>query len=130
MTELAQGRGSDCGDGEGRMRRWLPFLLVMLVGCSSSSPDSSKLTLRNLQWEHVNVQLVITKGSDCDERSPEFVNSQNFVLHHDQTKTITAPPETNVCWRRDRYPTNPHPGEWSGWSHATMTPGSDTTTDL
>lgn len=111
------------------MPRWLPLLLI-LAACSSNSPDASKLTLRNTQWEHVNVQVVITKGSECDEHSPDFAGSQNFVLHKDQTKTITAPPETSVCWRHDRYPSNPHPGEWSGWSRAIMFPGSDTTTDL
>jgi hypothetical protein len=111
------------------MRRWFPLLLV-LTACSSASPDAAKLTLRNLQWQHVNVQLVITKGSECDEHSPEFVSSQNFVLHIDQTKTVTAPPDTNICWRHDRYPDHPHPGEWSGWTHATMFPGTDTTTDL
>src|ERR1700733_2987730 len=49
--------------GEGSMRRlaWLPFLLTF-AACSSNSEDSSKLTLRNTVWEHVNVQVVITKG--------------------------------------------------------------------
>lgn len=104
--------------------------LLVLTGCSSSSPDAAKLTLRNMQWDHVNVQVVTTKGSICDENSPDFVGSQSFVLHRDQTKTIVAPPETSVCWRHDRYPTNPHPGEWSGWSRAIMFPGGDSTTDL
>jgi hypothetical protein len=64
------------------MRRWawLPFMAA-LAACSSNSDDSSKLTLRNMQWEHVNVQVVITKGTDCDGRGPEFVSSQDFVLH-------------------------------------------------
>jgi hypothetical protein len=115
------------------MRRlaWFPLMSVLvLAACSSDSAGSSKLTLRNTQWEHVNVQVVITKSSDCDARGPDFVSTQNFVLHNDQTKTIVAPNETNVCWRHDRYPKNPHPGEWSGWSRAIMFPGADTTTDL
>jgi hypothetical protein len=113
------------------MRRlaWLPFLLAF-AACSSNSEDTSKLTLRNTVWEHVNVQVVITKGSDCDARGPDFVGSQDFVLHRDQTKTIVAPNESNICWRHDRYPNNPHPGEWSGWSRATLFPGNSTTTDL
>ena len=114
-----------------RYRTWLPSVLfLLLAGCSSSSPNSAKLTLRNMQWEHVNVQVVITKGSDCDEHGPDFVGSQDFVLHKDQTKTIVAPEGTSLCWRHDRYPTNPHPGEWSGWSKAILFPGNDTTTDL
>jgi hypothetical protein len=115
------------------MRRLMgsPLLLSLLIAaCSSSSPNSSKLTLRNTQWDHVNMQVVTTKGSDCDAKGPEFIGSQDFVLHKDQTKTIVAPDESNVCWRHDRYPNNPHPGEWSGWSKATLFPGSDTTTDI
>ncbi|HWB50107.1 MAG TPA: hypothetical protein VG651_13435 [Stellaceae bacterium] len=112
-----------------RLRTGLPLLLV-LAACSSTPPDSAKLTLRNTQFEHVNVQVVITRGANCDERGPDFVGSQEFVLHRDQTKTIVAPNETSICWRRDRYPTNPHPGEWSGWSRAILFPGNDSTTDL
>jgi len=112
-----------------RFRAWLPLLLA-LAACSSDSPNSSKLTLRNTQWDHVNVQVVITRSADCDNRGPEFVGSQDFVLHIDQTKTIVAPEETSLCWRHDRYPNNPHPGEWSGWSRAILFPGNDTTTDI
>ncbi len=113
------------------MRRfvWLPVMLA-LGACSSGSANTSKLTLRNTQWDHVNMQVVTTKGSDCDARGAEFIGSQDFVLHKDQTKTITAPDEASVCWRHDRYPNNPKPGEWSGWSRAVLFPGSDTTTDI
>ena len=104
-------------------------LLLALAACSGDSENTSKLTLRNTQWDHVNVQVVITKGGKCDDPG-DLVGSQNFVLHRDQTKTIAAPNETSVCWRRDRYPTNPHPGEWSGWSRAILFPGNDSTTDL
>src|SRR5579863_9959080 len=100
--------GEAMGSGGTIMRRWPWLSLLVLAGCSSASADASKLTLRNTQWDHVNVQVVITKNSDCDDRGADFVNSQEFVLHNDQTKTITAPNETTVCWRRDRYPDNPH----------------------
>jgi hypothetical protein len=113
------------------MRRlgWL-LLGLTLAACSSDASDKSKLTLRNTVWEHVNVQVVLTKGSNCDAHDQDFVDQQNFVLHRNQTKTIVAPDEVNICWRHDRYPNNPHPGEWTGWSHATPFPGSETTTDL
>ena len=113
------------------MRRliWLSLVLT-LAACSSDPPNSAKLTLRNMQWDHVNVQVVLEKGANCEARDAEFAGSQDFVLHKDQTKTIVAPEETSVCWRHDRYPTNPHPGEWSGWSRAVLFPGNDTTTDL
>jgi predicted component of type VI protein secretion system len=113
-----------------RLRAWLPLLLC-LAACSSTPKDSSKLTLRNTAWDHVNVQLVITKGGNCDATGSDVVSSQDFVLHRDQTKTFTAPNGTSVCWRHDRYPANPTPGQWSGWSHAILYPGGDdTTTDL
>jgi hypothetical protein len=110
-------------------RTWLPLLLLALAGCMSSE-DKSKLTLRNMQWDRVHVQVVIVSNSNCDSTGPDVLSSQNFVLLIDQTKTISAPNETTVCWRHDRYPANPHPGEWSGWSKAILFPGNDTTTDL
>jgi predicted component of type VI protein secretion system len=112
-----------------RLWTWLP-LLCALTACSSAPPDTSKLTLRNMQWDHVNVQAVTTKSGNCDDRGPDFIGSQEFVLRRDQTKTIVAPNESSLCWRHDRYPTNPHPGEWSGWSRAILFPGNDSTTDL
>ncbi|HWD58419.1 MAG TPA: hypothetical protein VG308_09090 [Stellaceae bacterium] len=114
------------------MRRvmWLSLALT-LAACSSDPPNASKITLRNMQWQHVNVQVVITRGGNCDiHDGADFVGSQDFQLHMDQTKTVVAPAETSVCWRHDRYPSNPHPGEWSGWSRAILFPGNDTTTDL
>jgi len=112
------------------MRRfaWL-IVLLALAACSSNSAGS-KLTLRNTQFDHVNVQVVISRSSSCEASGPDFVKQQEFVLHMDQTRTIVAPDESTICWRRDRYPSNPHPGEWSGWSKAILFPGNDSTTDL
>lgn len=116
-----------------RPRTWLP-LLLSLAACSSipsfSSTDSSKLTLKNTQWKHVNVQVVITKSANCDERGEEFIGSQDFVLQKDQTRTIVAPDGANVCWRRDRYPSNPTPDVWSGWYRAVMYPGNDISSEV
>lgn len=119
-----------------RLRAWLLSLLC-LTACSSlgdmvpgSDGNTSKLTLRNTRWNHVNMEIVITKTSDCDTEGPNFVDSQHFVLKRDQTKVLRAPNGTNVCWRHDRFPDNPHPGEWSGWSRAILFPGEDTVADI
>ncbi|HTZ38066.1 MAG TPA: hypothetical protein VMB84_18705 [Stellaceae bacterium] len=112
-----------------RLRLFAPLLLG-LAACSSGPRDYSKLTLRNTAWEHVNVQLVVTRAGDCDASGPDLLNNQTFVMRMDQTKTFKVPNGTNACWRHDRYPSNPKPGEWSGWSRAVLFPGEDTSTDL
>ena len=106
------------------------LLILTAPACSSDQEGSSKLTLKNTVWDHVNVEAVITRGGDCDQRGSEFVGSQQFVLHRDQTKTVVAPEGTSVCWRHDRYPDKPQPGQWSGWSRAILFPGNDTSSDL
>jgi hypothetical protein len=111
-----------------RLRLWLPLCLA-LAACSNSA-GTSKLTLRNMVWDHVNVEVAVMRGGSCETQGPDFIRSQVFHMQMDQTKTITAPDESTICWRHDRYPTNPHPGEWSGWSRAILFPGNDSTTDL
>src|SRR5215813_1952476 len=98
-----------------RFRAWLPALLC-LAACNAPPSDSSKVTLRNTQWSRVNVQIVITKSEDCDNRGPGYVSSEEFVMQKDVTKTVVAPNGTRVCWRHDRFPNKPTPGEWTGWT--------------
>lgn len=112
-----------------RLRAWLPGLLC-LAACSSIPNDASKITLKNTQWDHVNVQIVITRSANCDDRGPEYVSSEDLVMHRDNSKTVVALNGTVVCWRHDRFPNKPNPGDWSGWSRATPFPGDNTKTDL
>jgi hypothetical protein len=51
-------------------------------------------------------------------------------MHKDESKTVIALNGTSVCWRHDRFPNKPNPGEWSGWSRAIPFPGENATTDL
>jgi hypothetical protein len=111
-----------------RYWHWLPGLL-WLTACSSD-PDAAKLTLTNSQWDTVNVQVVITRSADCENRGPEFVGSEDFVVLKDKTRTVSAPSGTSVCFRHSRNPAKPVPGQWSGWSRAILFPGEDTTTEL
>ena len=48
--------------------------LLSLAACSSPA-DTSRLTLNNPYWERVNVQLVITRSSDCDNRA-EYIDTR------------------------------------------------------
>jgi hypothetical protein len=74
--------------------------------------------------------LVDTKSADCENRGPDFVGAQDFVMLKDQRREIIALSGTSVCWRHDRNPSKPSPGQWSGWSRAIPFPGEDTETEL
>jgi hypothetical protein len=113
-----------------RFPAWLIVPLLLAACGDSNTSGSAKLTLKNAFLDRVNVQVVITKSADCDNRGPEFVRQQEFVLTKDHSQTITAPDGTSVCWRKDRYPTNPAPGQWSGWSRAILFPGESTETEV
>ena len=108
------------------------LVALLLTGCfgGGDTPGSSKLTLKDPSWDRVNVQVVITKSSDCDNRGPEFVGQDEFVMVKDRNKAITAPEGAIICWRRDRNPESPSPGQWSGWSRAILFPGEKTETEL
>jgi len=112
-----------------RYRAWLPVLLL-LAACSSDPPDSSKLTFTNSSWDRVNVEVVITRSADCDNRGEGYVSTQEFFILKDKMQTVVAPNGTSVCWRHDRNPSNPTPGVWSGWSRAVLFPGTDTKTEV
>jgi hypothetical protein len=103
--------------------------LLCLAACSGD-PDAAKLTLSNSVWDSVSVQVAITRSADCDNRGPEFVSSDEFIMLKDKTRTVTAPSGTSVCFRHSRNPNNPVPGQWSGWSRAILFPGEDTKTEL
>ncbi len=102
---------------------WSAGLLV-LCACSSTPPGGSQLTLNNPVWEKVNVQLVITKSSNCDNRA-EYIDSREFVMSKNRLEVTPVPSGANVCWRRDRNPNDPVAGAWSGWTKATLYPGGN-----
>jgi hypothetical protein len=105
--------------------------VLLLAACSlSSTPaDGSRLTLNNPYWERVNVQLVITKSSDCENRG-EHLSSRELVMVKNRLEVVQVPSGANVCWRRDRNPNNPVAGAWSGWTKATLFPGRDAEANL
>jgi hypothetical protein len=112
-----------------RYRAWLAAVLT-LVACSSGPANSAKLTLKNPNWDHVNVQVVITRSANCDDRGPEMISTKDFVMMRDKSLTVHAPNGASVCWRHDRFPDNPQPDAWSGWSRAILFPDAETESDL
>jgi hypothetical protein len=91
---------------------------------------ANRLTLNNSTWDRVNVEIVVTKSANCADRGPEFVSSKEVVLRKDKSEVVDVPPEAAVCWRHDRNPSNPKPGDWTGWSRATLYPGQSAETEI
>ena len=112
-----------------RFPGWLCAALV-LSACSSGSSRSATLTLNDPYWDRVNVEAVITTNADCDGRGDGYVETKKFVMTRNRTQDIVAPNAESICWRHDRDPNNPVPGDWSEWSKATLFPGQSTATDL
>jgi hypothetical protein len=104
--------------------------LLALAGCSSGSSQSATLTLDDPTWDRVNVEAVITKSSDCDDRQNGYVATKDFVMTKGHTHDVVAQNAETICWRHDRDPNNPVAGDWSEWSRATLFPGQTTETDL
>jgi hypothetical protein len=113
------------------MRHWARLaLLLALTACSSGSDNSATLKLNDPYWPRVHVEAVITNSTDCNNRGPGYVATKEFVMTKDQTHSIVAPNAEIVCWRHDRDPNHPVPGDWSDWSKATLFPGQSAETDL
>jgi hypothetical protein len=112
-----------------RYPAWLSAVLVV-AACSSGSSRTATLILDNEAWERVNVEAVITNSADCDNRGKEYVETKTFVMTKGQTHKIQAPNAESICWRHDRNPNNPIPGDWSGWSRIPLAPGQTAETDL
>jgi hypothetical protein len=108
---------------------WLAALLTLAACGSVGSGSSATLILSNPTWDRVNVEAVVTKSPDCENRDA-YLSTQDFVITKGRTQRIEAPNAENICWRHDRNPNNPVSGVWSGWSRATMFPGQTFETEL
>lgn len=110
--------------------RFLVLLAALALAACSAPPGTTKLTLNDPYWDRVNVQFVITKSADCDNRGDGFISSKTVVMSKNTTETIDVPNDATLCWRHDRDPDKPSPGAWSGWTKATLFPGQSAETDL
>ena len=113
------------------MRGRVLFLGVLsLAACSSTPKDAASLTLNDPYWDRVNVEVVITKLANCDNRGDGFISTKQVVMRKNKTESFEVPNGANLCWRHDRDPNNPVKGAWSGWTKATVFPGQNAETDL
>ena len=112
-----------------RYRAWL-LAVSWLAGCSSAPSGMTTLTLNDPTWERVNVEIVLTKSADCDNRGEGYIATRELVMRKNKTEAIDVPSGANVCWRRDRNPDKPAAGAWSGWTKATLFPGQNADADL
>jgi hypothetical protein len=103
----------------------LPAIVLSCVAACAPQPlQPGTLLLSNPNFGPTNVEAVITANPDCSARGSGYVSTLEFVLPTDATKFIDVPPGTEVCWRRDRDPSQPVAGQWSGWDRAYVEPGT------
>ena len=106
------------------------IILFFLAACGAKTSDNSTLILNDPIWDRVNVEVVITRRSDCDSRADGYVSTQQLSMRKNRTERIEVPNGANVCWRRDRNPSEPAAGAWSGWTKASIPPGQSAELDL
>ncbi len=58
---------------------WFCALLALSACGAVSSGPSATLILNNPTWDRVNVEAVITKSPNCDNREA-YVSTQEFVM--------------------------------------------------
>ena len=112
------------------MRFGSAMLLAFLLTACFGGGGANRLTLHNSVWDQVHVEIVVTKSANCDDRGPEFVSRKEVLIRKDKVEYVDVPPEAAVCWRHDRNPNSPKPGDWTGWSRATLYPGQSAETEL
>ena len=112
------------------LRLGVILALLLTAGCGSGSGEATRLTLNDPVWDRVNVEVVVTRSADCDNRGPESISRREVTMRKGKTESFDVPPDAAVCWRHDRNPSNPKPGDWTGWSKATLSPGQSVETDL
>jgi hypothetical protein len=103
------------------------LLLIVLFAAAACTPPPDgpgTLLLSNPDFGPTHVQTVITANADCGSHGPGYVSTLEFVLANNATRFVAVPPGTEVCWRRDRDPTQPVAGQWSDWDRAFVAPGT------
>ena len=112
------------------MHRGFGLLFAAFLAACGSLGAANRLTLNNPGWDRVNVEIVVTKSANCDDRGPDFISRKEVTLRKEKSEAVDVPPEAAVCWRHDRNPNNPKPGDWTGWSRATLYPGQSADVEI
>lgn len=86
-----------------------------LVPAFLAAPAPGRLTLNNFSFDRVRVEAVVTVSEVCNVRVAGDAESL-FDLPLNGTRIITAPPGSDVCWRRQVEPAAGQTGGASGWS--------------
>jgi hypothetical protein len=103
----------------------LSAVLFCAAACApQQAPEPGTLLLSNPDYGPTHVQAVVTANPDCATHGPGYVSTFEFVLPNNATKSLDVPPGAEICWRRDRDPEQPVPGQWSPWDRAYVAPGS------
>jgi hypothetical protein len=108
------------------VRSTLPIVglgLLCAAACTPPPVQPGSLLLSNPHFGPTHVEAVITTNPDCAARDNGYVSTLAFELPNDATKFLDAPPGADVCWRRDRDPSQPVAGQWSRWDRAYLAPG-------
>jgi len=67
--------------------------ILLLAGCSmfsSKSGGTSTLTLNNPYWEQVNVEVVLTRSSDCENRDG-YISTAQILMRKNKTEAVDVP---------------------------------------
>ena len=100
------------------MRRILTVAALLgLTSCgyynwSVWTPPPGQLTLSNYRFEHAAVQAVMTAAPDCTPVDASATPTA-FDLPFKGTHVLVAPPNTDICWRRQVAG-----GQWTDWNRA------------
>ena len=88
------------------------------------------MILNNPTWDRVNVEAVIHQQRRLRQSRQRLRRDQNIRYDQGSPRAVEAPNGESICWRKDRNPNNPVPGDWSGWSRIPSPPGQTAETDL
>jgi hypothetical protein len=108
----------------------LVIVLFCAAACAPQPVQPGILLLSNQDFGPTNVEAVITANPDCGARGPGYVSTLEFLLPSNATRFIDVPPGAEICWRRDRDPSQPVAGQWSAWDRAYVAPGSTIAANL